>query len=97
MQDNQDFRQLLSGSKKIVLTIHLNPDADALGSALGFALVLQKKGHEVTVVSPNTFPEFLKWMKGNESVLVFDKEPEACNEVMSAADIIFSLDYSAIK
>lgn len=97
MQKNQDFKQLLSGSKNIVLTIHLNPDADALGSALGFALVLQKKGHKVTVVSPNTFPDFLKWMKGNENVLVYDKEPDECNKVVSDADIVFSMDYSAIK
>ncbi|VAW27461.1 hypothetical protein MNBD_BACTEROID06-267, partial [hydrothermal vent metagenome] len=97
MKDTKEFELLFSGSKNIVLTIHLNPDADALGSALGFALVLQKKGHSVSIVSPNTFPDFLKWMKGNEQVLVFDKESEACKKVLEQADIIFSMDYSALK
>lgn len=77
--------------------MHLNPDADALGSALGFAHVLQKKGHTVTVISPNTFPEFLKWMNNNESVLVYDKQPDECIKAVGAADIIFSMDYSALK
>jgi len=97
MQETKQFELLLSSSKKIVLTIHLNPDADALGSALGFASVLKKKGHTVTVVSPNTFPDFLKWMQGNEDVLVFDKKPEACKNVIADADLVFSLDYSALK
>lgn len=97
MQNIQVFKQLLSSPKQIVLTIHLNPDADALGSALGFASVLQKKGHSVTVVSPNTFPDFLKWMKDNEKVLVYEKHPVKCNEILASADMIFSMDYSALK
>jgi len=97
MQETKQFELLFSSPKKIVLTIHLNPDADALGSALGFASVLQKRGHNVTVVSPNTFPDFLKWMKGNEDVLVFDKDPEACTKVIDNAEVLFSLDYSALK
>ncbi len=97
MPNTQVFKQLLSTPKRIVLTIHLNPDADALGSALGFASVLKKKGHTVTVVSPNTFPDFLKWMKEHEKVLVYDKKPNDCIKVLDSADIIFSMDYSALK
>jgi len=92
-----DFKQLLSTPKQIVLTIHMNPDADALGSALGLAPILEKKGHNVTIVSPNTFPDFLKWMKGNEDVLVFDKQEEECKKVINSADLVFSMDYSALK
>jgi bifunctional oligoribonuclease and PAP phosphatase NrnA len=97
MQNIQVFKQLISTPKKIVLTIHLNPDADALGSALGFASVLQKKGHSVKVVSPNTFPEFLKWMKENEHVLIYDRQPDECSKVIESADLVFSMDYSALK
>jgi len=97
MQNIQVFKQLLNTPKQIVLTIHLNPDADALGSALGFASVLKKKGHTVTIVSPNTFPNFLKWMKENEKVLIYDNESKACDKVIEDADLIFSLDYSALK
>jgi phosphoesterase RecJ-like protein len=97
MQDTKEFKLLFSKPKKIVLTIHINPDADALGSALGFALVLQKKGHSVTIISPNTFPDFLKWMKGNENILIFDQNTEACKKVIKESDLLFSLDYSALK
>lgn len=97
MQNIDAFKQLLSSPKKIVLTVHLNPDADALGSALGFAAVLEKKGHQVTVLSPNAYPDFLKWMVGNEQVVVFEKDKSTCENQVKDADIIFSMDYSALK
>ena len=97
MQNIKVFKQLLSSPKQIVLTIHSNPDADALGSALGLASVLQKKGHAVTVVSPNTFPDFLNWMKDHDKVMVYDKQPTECDKVLNSAELIFSMDYSSLK
>ena len=97
MHNHIPFKELLAEPKKLVLTIHLNPDADALGSALGFARVLRKKGHEVVIVSPNSFPDFLKWMQGWEQVLLYDKNPEAAKSALAQADVVFSMDYSALK
>ena len=97
MQNIDAFKQFFTTSKKIVLTVHLNPDADALGCALGLASVLLKKGHEVSVLSPNAYPDFLKWMKGNEDVKVFEREREICEGLIKEADMIFSIDYSSLK
>ena len=97
MNNVSEFKQLLISPKQIVLTVHMNPDADALGSALGLAPILEMKGHNVTVVSPNTFADFLNWMQGHENVLVFDKQEEECKKVIESADLIFSMDYSALK
>ena len=63
--------QKLSSPRKIVITTHVKPDADALGSSLGLSNYLIKKGHEVTVISPSDYPYFLTWMKGNDQVLDF--------------------------
>ena len=59
--------QKLSSPRKIVITTHVKPDADALGSSLGLSNYLIKKGHEVTVISPSDYPYFLTWMKGKLS------------------------------
>ena len=61
--------QKLSSPRKIVITTHVKPDADALGSSLGLSNYLIKKGHEVTVISPSDYPYFLTWMRGNDQVL----------------------------
>ena len=97
MKELDKFIALLSSPKEIVITVHTNPDADAIGSALGWASVLKQKGHSVTVLSPNDYPAFLKWMKGNEEVSVFEGNEDKGKELIKKADIIFCLDFSDLK
>ena len=52
MQNLNQFKDLLSTSRKCVIVMHTKPDADALGSSLGLAGYLLKKDHDVTVISP---------------------------------------------
>lgn len=96
MQNFSAFKELLSSPKKIVITPHSNPDADALGSSLGLWSILKKQGHEVTVVSPNDFPGFLKWMQGQDQVVVYDYDPDRSVALIDAADVVFAMDYSSL-
>jgi len=90
----QDY---LSKPRKVLITTHHKPDADALGSSLGLAGYLKKKGHSVQVITPSDYPVFLAWMPGNEGVLAYDKSKAILvNEKVQAADIIFCLDFSAL-
>lgn len=99
MQELESFKDRISSPQKVVITTHHKPDADALGSSLGMANYLKKKGHEVTVVTPSDYPSFLHWMKGNEQVLNFE-DPQhrdtAIKKVLEA-DTIFCLDFSCLK
>jgi phosphoesterase RecJ-like protein len=97
MKDNKDFIQLFNSPKRIVITVHTNPDADALGSGLGFSSILKQQGHDVTVISPNEYPDFLKWMKGNDEVVVFEHKQKESKELIDKADLIFTLDFSDLK
>ena len=45
----------------VVIVPHENPDGDAIGSAIGLAEVLLDHGHGVNIVTPNDYPDFLKW------------------------------------
>lgn len=93
------FKKEISTPKKIFITTHVKPDADALGSSLGMANYLIKKGHEVSVVTPSDYPSFLNWMKGNDDVLDFSKpeHQEIANQKLEEADIIFCLDFSVLN
>lgn len=93
------FKKELSSPKKIFITTHVKPDADALGSSLGLANYLIKKGHEVTVVTPTDYPSFLDWMKGNDSVLDFSREDQKqkATDALNEADVIFCLDFSGLS
>ena len=93
-----DFRRLkqeLSGPKKIVIVTHRNPDGDAYGSSLGLYWYLLKHGHEVKVVSPNDCPEFLKWLPGEEDIVIYEADPEAGRKTMQEAELVFTLDFNA--
>lgn len=96
MQELELFKHTIASPKKIVITTHHKPDADALGSSLGMASYFRKKGHEVTVITPSDYPSFLQWMKGNESVLNFENkehQPLAIQKVKEA-EMIVCLDFS---
>jgi phosphoesterase RecJ-like protein len=98
MQKIAEFRDYMSVSRSVVILTHFKPDADALGSSLGLAGYLKKKGHQVTVITPSDYPDFLHWMKGNDQVVIFQKEkPQACKKLIDAAEIIFCLDFSSLS
>src|SRR5215218_2643769 len=90
--------ELLQHPKQILITTHHKPDADALGSSLGMAGYLKKKGHQVTVIPPTDYPSFLNWMPGNDDVLIFTSKSESeVRQRMQNADVIFCLDFSALS
>lgn len=95
IQDIQAIQQLLATPKKIAVIPHRNPDGDAMGSTLGLYHFLRKNNHEVTVISPNEFPDFLAWLPGSETVQVFEKNQENCTKILKEADIVFTLDFNA--
>lgn len=99
MRDLASFKHQISSPKKVVITTHHKPDADALGSSLAMANYLLKLGHEVTVVTPSDYPSFLHWMKGNKNVLNYeDKNHQSMAiEKVIDADMIFCLDFSCLK
>jgi len=90
------IEEILDNSQKVVITTHQSPDGDAIGSSLALFGYLVKKGFDVSVVVPDNFPKFLKWMKGAENVHVFDSEENVVKELIGEADVIFSLDYNSL-
>lgn len=89
------IQKLLSAKPRIVITIHKGPDGDAVGSGLGWMHVLANAGMEATVIAPDSYPDFLKWMPGNDSVVVYEFQKETAQKVIDAADLIFCLDFNS--
>jgi phosphoesterase RecJ-like protein len=97
MHNIREFKDLLSSPKKIAIIPHQKPDADALGSALGLSNYFIKKGHQTHVLAPTDYPDFLIWMKGNETVINFEKDPELGIKYVNESDIICCIDFSSLK
>jgi phosphoesterase RecJ-like protein len=91
------LKKLLNNPKKISIVIHRNPDGDALGSGLALYEFLKKKGHEVSLISPNEIPNYLKWLPGIDQVLVFDDAKDQIKDILKHSDIIFTLDFNDLS
>ncbi|MBK7763758.1 MAG: DHH family phosphoesterase [Bacteroidetes bacterium] len=94
MKPLHELVDILSSPKKIIITHHNNPDADALGSSLGLYHYLTQKGHSCQVVSPNTIPDFILWMPASENVLIYEKSRVEVDILLQNTDLVFSLDYN---
>ena len=90
-------KEFLSTPKKIVITPHKNPDGDAVGSVLGLWHYLRQADHKATVIVPNDFPTFLKWMPGVEEIVIFEKNTDVASKFIDEAEIIFTLDFNDLS
>lgn len=87
-------REAIDVKNNIVITCHVGPDGDAIGSSLALWHYLRGLGKKATVVTPNGFPDFLAWMPGADDILTYDRERERVENTLFLADLIFCLDFN---
>ncbi|MFW6031689.1 MAG: DHH family phosphoesterase, partial [Myxococcota bacterium] len=59
-----DAANLVQGGHRFLVACHRRPDADALGSALGFSAVLRALGKEAVIFVPEPLPETVRFLEG---------------------------------
>jgi bifunctional oligoribonuclease and PAP phosphatase NrnA len=94
MKPIQEIFPLLTEPKKVVITTHQKPDADAMGSSLGLKHFLTQFGHTVTVVSPTNWAGWVNWMPGTKEVLDFEMDRPRVQAILDEADWLFCLDFN---
>jgi phosphoesterase RecJ-like protein len=97
MQSIEAFFPSLEQPKNVVITTHQKPDGDAMGSSLGLFHFLILLGHNVTVISPTNWADFLNWMPGVDKVLDFEMYQHNAKEIIAQADVIFCLDFNTLS
>mgnify|MGYP001069794892 FL=1 len=98
MQDTivHTLEDLRASSGKIVITTHHKPDGDAMGSSLGLYHLLKNAGIDSQVITPTDYAEFLHWLPGNDTVMVYEADKPKSKELINAAEYIFCLDFNAL-
>ncbi|MDE6810731.1 MAG: DHH family phosphoesterase, partial [Muribaculaceae bacterium] len=91
------FRQWIEASEKIVLTCHVRPDGDAIGSTLGMMHLLQTLGKRTTVVVPDQPPRTLSFLPGFKEICIFTRHEEYSRRLMSEADLIICSDFNKLS
>lgn len=87
------FRELISRHQRFLLTSHIRPDCDALGSELGMAGVLRALGKQVIIVNGQATPPSLAFIDPRRELQALDVDvmPEDLTEI----DALMILDTSA--
>ena len=87
-------KKAIDGVDKIVIVAHVGPDGDAMGSTLALWHYLMTIEKEPVVIVPTMYANFLAWMPGSECVLIYEKDKEKADELIAAAELIFTLDFN---
>jgi phosphoesterase RecJ-like protein len=88
------FRRLHDGTERFILTTHINPDGDALGSQLGLASFLRSRGKQVRIVNHDPTPEFLRFILSDEvPIEIYDSSTH--DPALGQVDLVVLVDNSA--
>lgn len=93
----ETLRRLIEQSENVVVVSHVNPDGDALGSAMGLRAALARRDKNVTAMLPSVYPDYFGFLPAAESILVDEKEHDRCVEAIAKADLIVLADLNQIK
>src|SRR3954453_22719556 len=72
--DWRPFAQLVSESQSFVLTSHMRPDCDAIGSETALALALRSLGKDVRIVNGDPVPPHIAFIDPNRDVQVIGRD-----------------------
>lgn len=62
-------KQAIKKFNKFLITSHINPEGDAIGSQVAMAYLLKKLGKEPAILDDSPVPNLLQFMKGTEHIL----------------------------
>ncbi len=86
---HEGFVAFVAERHEFLITAHIDPDGDAVGSSLGLALALRALGNKVEVVLDSPIPTTLRFLPGSETI----RKPSEITRKFEAA---FVLDSSSL-
>jgi phosphoesterase RecJ-like protein len=77
------IKERLEGARKLLITSHVRPDGDAIGSLIGLGLGLQNAGKTVQMVLVDGVPSNYRFLEGSQQVR---KEPDGDFDTFVSVD-----------
>lgn len=100
----EQVKAFIDTHNKYVVTVHMSPDGDAVGSAVAMSRYLRAKGKEATIVYNDKPGDNLRFIDGIDDCLIFERnihKPAECQhdasvKAIKEADAVICLDYNAL-
>jgi len=84
------FRDVVDKNRKFVLTTHVSPDGDGIGSELALASFLKQRGKDANVINHSPTPPNYAFLDPGGLIEAFDRKKHS--PLLSEADVIIVLD-----
>ncbi|MCB0834479.1 MAG: bifunctional oligoribonuclease/PAP phosphatase NrnA [Bacteroidetes bacterium] len=91
----QRITPILKKASTFVLTTHVNPDGDGLGSEIALATFLKSIKKKPRIINTSPVPKQYQFL--NYGGMIEQYEPSRHDKVINKADVIFVLDISVSK
>ncbi len=88
--DRAALHAFVDRHQAFLLTTHVNPDGDAIGSEVAFARWLRSRGKRARILNDSPTPAAFTWLVGEDPIEAYDEA--LCETRFSEADALVVLD-----
>jgi len=85
-----DVAALIQKHNRFVLSSHIHPDGDGLGSQLALAAFLNQLGKDAVIINNDSIPESLEFLDPQGFIRVY--HPDRDQATLASAEVVFILD-----
>jgi phosphoesterase RecJ-like protein len=86
------IRNIIENHDNFLLTTHLLPDGDAIGSELALAEYLKKKSKNVFIINHSSTPDYLEFLDKYKHILTFRHDVDKNSGIIKNSEVIFLVD-----
>ncbi len=84
------FQDIINNNQTFLLTTHVHPDGDAIGSELSLYYLLKSFGKQVSIINNSPIPELYHFLDTENVVQTYKRELH--KQLLSQIDVCFVLD-----
>jgi phosphoesterase RecJ-like protein len=92
MMNLNELKNIILGNHSFLLTTHVNPDADAIGSEIALYQILKKLGKQVYIVNHSATPYNLIFLDADQKIEQYNQEKHS--RLFKEIDVLVALDFN---
>jgi phosphoesterase RecJ-like protein len=95
MSKFSELESIIRNNSTFLITTHVNPDADAIGSEIAFTQILRKLGKTFHIINYSETPYYLEYLDSAKIIQKYSAELH--NELLNSVDVIVALDLNKLN
>ncbi len=90
-----DLIKIIKEKQKFIITTHVNPDGDGIGSEIAFFHLLKSFGKEVYIINQDPFLENYSFIDPEGNIFVYNRERD--HKIFASSDVLIAIDLSNVN